>query len=82
MIHIHDIAASPTSYSGYDRGCGGDGNCVATTNLRCLHDARDSTIVRVACFQQMPLAIAEVRSDIYSALTRVRFLLEGVVNLL
>lgn len=50
MVHIHYIK-------------NGDGG---GTTVRCLHDARGSGIVRVACLQSTPLAFAEVR-DCYGA---------------
>ncbi|CAM9561233.1 unnamed protein product [Ectocarpus sp. 4 AP-2014] len=54
MIQIHHFTvADPT-------GAGGDRCCVGgTPRLRCLHDARGSGIVRLACFREMPLAVAE-----------------------
>ncbi|CBJ32465.1 hypothetical protein Esi_0341_0015 [Ectocarpus siliculosus] len=54
MIQIHHLTvADPT-------GAGGDRRCVGgTPRLRCLHDARGSGIVRLACFREMPLAVAE-----------------------
>ncbi|CAB1115849.1 unnamed protein product [Ectocarpus sp. CCAP 1310/34] len=54
MIQVHHFTvADPT-------GAGGDRCCVGgTPRLRCLHDARGSGIVRLACFREMPLAVAE-----------------------
>ncbi|CAN0455237.1 unnamed protein product, partial [Ectocarpus sp. 12 AP-2014] len=54
MIQIHHLTvADPT-------GAGGDRCCVGgTPRLRCLHDARGSGIVRLACFREIPLAVAE-----------------------
>lgn len=51
MVHIHSIK---------NEGGGG-------TTVRCLHDARGSGIVRVACLQSTPLAFAEVRDCYYGA---------------
>lgn len=55
MIQIHHFTvADPTGADG-DRCCVG-----GTPRLRCLHDARGNGIVRLACFREMPLAVAEV----------------------
>ena len=54
MLQIHHITVGRG-------GGGGEGCCPGgTPRLRCLHDARGSGIVRVACFQEVPLAFAEV----------------------
>lgn len=66
MLHIHDLAALP----GVQRGGGGERGGSGVPCLRCLHDARGSGIVRVACLQQTPLAFAEVNKTCFT-----RFLL-------
>lgn len=48
MVHIYDICSQRNS---------------GATLVRCLHDARGSGIVRVACLQETPLAFAEVKGS-------------------
>ncbi|CAM9626535.1 unnamed protein product [Ectocarpus fasciculatus] len=53
MVQIHHFTVA-------DPKAGGDRCCVGgTPRLRCLHDARGSGIVQLACFREMPLAVAE-----------------------
>lgn len=55
MVHIHDIRSQRNS---------------GATLVRCLHDARGSGIVRVACLQETPLALAEVKGSWGAASSR------------
>lgn len=54
MIHIHDITVSMISPAGRTE------REHEAAPLRCLHDARGSGIVRVACLNESPLTLAEV----------------------
>ena len=61
MVQIHHIARTTESFrssssSGSSSSAGG-----GIVSLRCLHGARGSGIVRVACLQETPLAFAQVR---------------------
>lgn len=57
-----------------DGGGRGRGTCCTggTPRLRCLHDARGSGIVRVACFREAPLAFAEVKARMPAVMCNLR----------
>lgn len=56
MIHIHHIAGDTEGFGSSSSSSSNNG----TVSLRCLHGARGSGIVRVACLQETPLAFAQV----------------------
>lgn len=63
MLQIHHVSiAAGADAAGGDGG--GRGRCCTggTPRLRCLHDARGSGIVRVACLRAAPLVFAEVKA--------------------